>query len=160
MTEAFFPRVHLLLTVTHVHTRVYWACNVQVPRSQNQLIAIIMCYQPHQLIISSSFRRFRTLSFPPSSPSFWSRWRGGQAEGAFSFLQVHISQCHRVTHRERAIQSDVLSIIITVLLMLVRWLGDPTTLTATSADLSSRFPHVCQFLARTQKIHCNARFCF
>lgn len=86
------------------------------------------CY--HHVLSSAPalyiFFLLRTLPslLPPSSPFFWSRWRGGQAIGQFSFLHIHICQFDRVTYRERYIQLDNLSIIITVLLMLVPCLGD------------------------------------
>lgn len=112
------------ITVTHMHTRAHWACNVRTWRSQNELNAIIMCYHLHQLFISSFYWGLHALSFPPSSPLFCSQWRGGHTKGGFSFLHIHICQFHWVKYRERSIQLDNLSIIIIVLLMLGRCLSD------------------------------------
>lgn len=125
------------------------------------------CY--HHVLSSASARCFFFLPrtphslLPPSSPSFWSRWRGSQAKGRFSFLHVHICQFHWVTYRERSIQWVNLSIIITVLLMLVWCLGDIIVWPDHARHNISRFspdsPHVCQFLSRIQK-RITVRFCF
>lgn len=124
------PFLPLLLT----GTRVCWVGNVLAQTSQRQQDGFIMCYHFQQLFFSllSYFLGLCTLSFSLSSPMFWSWWRGGWTTTSLTprfrqrvffsfFLNIHISQCHRVTYCDLSNPSIqmFLSIILIVLPMSV-----------------------------------------
>lgn len=141
---------------------VCWVCNVLAQSSQKQQDGFIMCYHLQQLGCFISWDS-ALLHFHRPSPVFWWIFDDEGAgphldldERRLFFLKqnkkknIHISQCHRVTCCDLSDPSSrtFLSIIVIVLLMLVGdvmvWSDHHLTLTAISAGLSSRVPHVSQ----------------